>query len=372
MFLTEVGIIKPLIICGGCSFTHSPDSWAQVLGNHRNIHGGYAEEFFNTWKRFGIEVTGADPNIFPDSVYDYWEDGEDLTDYIEVLVVAQGAAGQDLNSRTIRNAIAEARKENPDRHIAVFWQLSGWDRIEMMSYKFGNYWHRELYDNDEHMTSITRNWLNSTTEKEIGGRIDGSARITTPRIYTPEFRYWWKSGGAVPEQWEGTALETYTKEYYGNVWSREHTTIKNLEFIEYTRQFCDIHNVPITIFPGWSHTWARAITLPTLEQTISAFDILERLPEDIVSDIDGFDGIGEWGSQHKIYHCSDWDDHCMDEDVSRELDMLQNVGGSNYEKYYNEVDGKWDAGNHPSPHIHALFCNTWIKPKVKDVLEKFN
>ena len=26
----------------------------------------------------------------------------------------------------------------------------------------------------------------------------------------------------------------------------------------------------------------------------------------------------------------DWDD-CMDEDVSRELDMLQNVGGSNYE-----------------------------------------
>ena len=27
------------------------------------------------------------------------------------------------------------------------------------------------------------------------------------------------------------------------------------------------------------------------------------------------------------------------EDVSRELDMLQNVGGSNYEKYYNEVDG---------------------------------
>ena len=52
--------------------------------------------------------------------------------------------------------------------------------------------------------------------------------------------------------------------------------------------------------------------------------------------------------------------------------MLQNVGGSNYEKYYDKVTGKWDAGNHPSPHIHALFCNTWIKPKVKDVLEKFN
>ena len=64
----EVGIIKPLIICGGCSFTHSPDSWAQVLGNHRDIHGGFAEEFFKTWKQFGIEVTGADPNFFPDSV----------------------------------------------------------------------------------------------------------------------------------------------------------------------------------------------------------------------------------------------------------------------------------------------------------------
>ena len=62
----------------------------------------------------------------------------------------------------------------------------------------------------------------------------------------------------------------------------------------------------------------------------------------------------------------------MDSNVSRELDMLQNVGGSNYEKYYDKVTDKWDAGNHPSPHIHALFCNTWIKPKVKDVLEKFN
>ena len=69
------GIIKPLIICGGCSFTHSPDSWAQVLGNHRDIHDDFAEKFFETWRDFGIEMADADPSIFPDSVYEYWDDG---------------------------------------------------------------------------------------------------------------------------------------------------------------------------------------------------------------------------------------------------------------------------------------------------------
>ncbi len=372
MYLTEVVIIKPLIICGGCSFTHSPDSWAQVLGNHKNIFGDFTEQFFNTWRDFGINKADADPSIFPESVYEYWDDGEDLTDYIEVLVVAQGAAGQELNSRAIRNAIADARKENPRRPIAVFWQLSGWNRLEMLSFRHGNTWHAKLYRDDEHMTSTIRNWLNSTTEKEIEGRIDGSAKLSTPLLFTPEYRYWWKSGGGVPEQWEGTALETFMKDYYGNIWSEEYTAIKNLELIEYTRLYCDERDIPITIFPGWSHTWERALTLPTIEETISGFEILDRMPDDIVSDIDGFGGIGEWGSQYKIYHCTEWDDHYMDSNVSRELDMLQNMGGSNYEKYWDKSTGKWDGGNHPSCHIHALFCNQWIKPKVKNLLEKFN
>ena len=145
VYLTEAEIIKPLIICGGCSFTHAPDSWAQVLGNNRNIHVDFAENFFRTWRDFGIDIAGADPNIFPETVYEYWDDGEDLTDYIDVLVVAQGAAGQDLNGRTIRNAITNVRKESPDRPIAVFWQLSGWDRIEMLSGGNENLWHQKLY-----------------------------------------------------------------------------------------------------------------------------------------------------------------------------------------------------------------------------------
>ena len=122
------------------------------------------------------------------------------------------------------------------------------------------------------------------------------------------------------------------------MFTREHTTIKNLEFIEYTRQFCDIQCINHNYFLVELYL-GKSNNSPTLEQTISKLDILERLPEDIVSDIDGFDGIGEWGPTQNLL--PDWDD-CMDEDVSRELDMLQNVGGSNYEKYYNEVDGKWD------------------------------
>ena len=370
VYSTEAGTIKPLIICGGCSFTHSPDSWAQVLGNHKYIHNDFAGDFFNSWRKYGLEVAGASDSDFAKSVYEYWEDGEDLTDYIEVLVVAQGAAGQDLNGRSVRNAVAAAKKENPDRPIMVFWQLSGWDRIEMMSHKYSTPWHDELYKHDKHMTSVLRPWQNSVTDPDLRGTISGEPIHTTPTPFTPEHRYYWKSGGSVPEQWVGSALEDFTKHYYMDVWTSEFTAVKNLELIEHTRLFCDNLDVPITIFPGWDQTWNRALTLDNIDKQLSAFEILERLPEDIVSDIDGFGGIGEWGSQFLVYDVEQ--SHRIDDTAEHEIDQLQLEGGSNYEKYWNKETNTFDFGNHPSGHIHALFCNQWIKPKVKKFLESIN
>ena len=68
MSLTEDVTIKPLVICGGCSFTHSPDSWANVLGNYREIHNGFARKFFEVWRDAGIKETGADPSILDSAV----------------------------------------------------------------------------------------------------------------------------------------------------------------------------------------------------------------------------------------------------------------------------------------------------------------
>ena len=86
----EDGIIKPLIICGGCSFTHSPDSWAQVLGNNRKDEDCWANDFFKVRRGYGIEQCGVNPDVFPDHVYDYWDEGEYLTDYIDVLISRAG------------------------------------------------------------------------------------------------------------------------------------------------------------------------------------------------------------------------------------------------------------------------------------------
>lgn len=362
--------MKPLIICGGCSFTHSPDSWANILGNFRDIHNGFAQTFFEVWRDAGIHAAGADPSIFPESVYDYWEDGEDLTKYIDVLNVAQGAAGQDLNSRAIRNTITDVLRETPNRPIKVFWQLSGWDRIEMLSNKYAHKWHQELYDNDNHMTSIIRPWLNSVTEHDVEGRVDSTERMYTPTAFRPQERYYWKSGGAVPEQWNNSALEDFTKHYYADVWNTEFTGVKNLEIIEYTRHFCDMRGIPITIFPGWTQTWDTAISLDGIDTEISAFEILDRLPDDIVTDIDGYSGIGEWGHQHMIYYIDEWKDHMRDHSVTPYFNEQQDEGGSNYEKYYE--NGKYLAGMHPSCHIHALFSNNWVKPRVKDFLESID
>lgn len=374
VYLTEEGTIKPLIICGGCSFTHSPDSWAQVLGNNREDgpQVKWAKEFFDVWKKFGIEEAGASPGDFADDLYDYWEDGEDLSSIIDVIVVGQGAAGNDLNSRVIRNVIQAEREKYPNRPIGVFWQLSGWDRIEMLSNQWETTWHEKLYEVDEHMTSVIRPWVHVPSElPQITGHSPYNA--VTPDEFLPKNRYWWKSGGAGYEQWENSPLEDYVKSYYTNVWTREYTAIKNLEHIEYTRMFCDSNNIPITIFPGWSHTWAQAFDLGEVQSMLSAFEILGRLPEDIVTDIPKYHGIGEWATQYEIYTAGyDWDGCFYNDAFKGHVNEIQHLSGSSYEKYYDDKNEKYCVGNHPSCYAHAVFSNKWVKPKVKKMLEQFN
>ncbi len=373
VYSTEVGTIKPLIICGGCSFTHSPDSWAQVLGNNRpEIEGGWAREFFEIWRKFGIEVAGADPSVFADDLYDYWEDGQDITSLVDVLVVGQGAAGNDLNSRVIRNVIQAEREKYPNRPIGVFWQLSGWDRIEMLSNRYEQPWHQDLYDKDEHMTSVIKPWVHAPSEMpQISGHSIYNA--PTPEEFLPKSRYWWKSGGAGWEQWENSDLEDYVKTYYTQVWNQEYTAIKNLEHIEYTRLFCDTRSIPITIFPGWSHTWDQALNLGDIQTKISAFELLGRLPKDIVTDMDGYWGIGEWASQFVIYE-KGWEEGFgwYNEAHKPHVEEKAKLSSSSYEKYWDQEKNIFAAGNHPSCYAHALFSNKWVKPRVLKMMETFN
>ena len=124
--------MKPLIICGGCSFTHSPDSWAQVLGNYKRIWNDQAQFHYGHWKEYGRDVANVNMDHLPDSLYDIWDEGEDITKYADVMVVGQGASGNHLNSRVIRHAI----EQNAGRKIIVLWQLSGWQRKEYAINKF--------------------------------------------------------------------------------------------------------------------------------------------------------------------------------------------------------------------------------------------
>ena len=376
--------MKPLIICGGCSFTHAPDSWAQVLGhsqvsdmkNPDYCEAGpseWAQEFFEGWKQYGIQIAEANPDIFPDNLQEYWDQGEDMSELIDVIVVGQGAAGQELNSRVIRDVIQSELSTNPERKIGVFWQLSGWDRIEMLSNRWDVHWHDELYNMDEHMTSVIRPWIKVPTElAAVTGHISHDPELQPRPEYHPKSRYWWKSGGAEPTQWEGSPLEKFVKHYYEDVWTSEYSAIRNLEIIEYTRGFCDQRNIPITIFPGWDQTWNRGLDVGAIQSMMTPFDMLNRLPHDIVTDIDYYHGIAEWGYQHQIYQGPAEKDVYLDETQEPIVQRIQAEEGSQFEKYWNKETNEFGMGNHPSGHTHAAFCNDWIKPRVKQMLEKFN
>ena len=118
--------MKPLIICGGCSFTHAPDSWAQVLGNYKGIWHDQAQKHHRDWKKYGREIAETNMDHIPDNLYELWEEGEDITKYADVMIVGQGASGNGLNSRVLRHAI----EQNVGRQIIVLWQLSSWSRNE--------------------------------------------------------------------------------------------------------------------------------------------------------------------------------------------------------------------------------------------------
>ena len=65
-----------------------------------------------------------------------------------------------------------------------------------------------------------------------------------------------------------------------------------------------------------------------------------------------------------------------DEKILRNSKPFQNklsyLGSSAYEKYWDEKTQKYEVGNHPSCHAHAMFSHDWITPRVKDMLMKFN
>ena len=167
----------------------------------------------------------------------------------------------------------------------------------------------------------------------------------------------------------GTPLEKFMKHYYEDAYTSEYTMIKNLEAIEYTRTYCDQRDIPLIIFPGWEYTWRGVLTLGQIQSDLSGFEVLDRLPDDIVTDIDGHSGIAEWGRQHRLYYTDIWHDHLYE--IWREdYYQIGDEGGSEYEKYQDR--GVYSSGNHPSCHVHAVFGNEWIKPRVKQMLEVMN
>ena len=48
--------MKPLIICGGCSFTHGPDTWAQVIGNFKGIWNNTAQQNHKMYASIGSTI----------------------------------------------------------------------------------------------------------------------------------------------------------------------------------------------------------------------------------------------------------------------------------------------------------------------------
>lgn len=396
MCLTEGVIIKPLIICGGCSFTHSPDSWAQVLGRNtfdkQRLHNMLvpANEFFKKWKQFGIEIANADPTIFPDDVKEYWDEVEDLSTMIDVIVVAQGAAGNILNSRVIRNFIDHARIKWPNRPIKVFWQLSGWDRHEFVSNIHQSPYHDEILEKHFHQVSNIRPYdklrddlthINGLDNAHIPPRKNDSEN---PHEINSNFnvntRYFIKSGGSVAEQWVETGYGDYFTSYYTDVYNIEQSVINNLEAIEYTKLYCDSKNIDITIFPGWGFCWRRSLVLNEVTNNLYGLEILGRLSSDTISYIDGSYGIAEWGIRHRLYHAPDFEQLGWPTIHNKKLEMVS-PGGSEVEKYFNGIndsqyksatEGQWDSGNHPSVYTHARFADEWIIPQVKEFLEKVN
>ncbi len=378
--LTEDETIKPLIICGGCSFTHAPDSWAQVLGNYKKMWQDSPNHNHRTWIKYGKEVAGVDMSNIPTDIYEVWDEGEDITQYADVMVVGQGAAGNQLNSRIIRNVI----EQNAGRKILVLWQLSGWNRKEYALNHLDTLEYKEIIHDPAslHATSI----LNPVRLRNCS-HIDGfehrhvpqdsfrfheendpeDAPEVTPRHYRKDRRAWLKQGGTY-SGWEDSILYENFKFDSLNLDSMDNQAIRNLETIEYMKLFCESRNVELLTFPGWYWTWDGQFNFDSYDKTLFSKEIFGRLGMDSVNNINGFGGIAEWGLQSEIYSLENAQNKNPKIQLSSGYYFTANETSSIYEKAY--VDGEWWCGNHPSSYNHAKFCNDWLKPEVLKLLDK--
>lgn len=373
--------MKPLIICGGCSFTHSPDSWAQVLGGYKKIWNDQAQYQYGHWKEYGKVVANANMDHLPESIYDLWDEGEDISKYADVLVVGQGASGNQLNSRIIRHAV----EQNEGRQIIVLWQLSSWSRNEYAINRFDSVDYNTIINEHDahHMYSIpyTRRFRNCAHID--GGEHDPGvpagwgydfeetvnenyAGITPPQ-YRAEHRVWLKQGGGYTG-WENRRLFEVFKEDYINLNTPDNQSVKNLENVEYMKLFCESKNVQLLMFPGWYWCWDGMFNFVSSESTLYSKDVLDRVGLSAVDNINNTGGIAEYGIQDELY-CTPDANNPNPEIMLLSGDVYTaNETSSIYEKAKLD-DGTWWCGNHPSGYNHAKFCNKWLKPKVLEMLD---
>lgn len=380
--LTEDVIIKPLIICGGCSFTHGPDTWAQVIGNFKGIWNNTAQQNHETWLEYGKQVCGANLDHVEKDIYNIWDEGADISQYADVINVGQGAAGNGLNSRIIRNII----EQNAGKQIIVLWQLSGWNRKEYPLNRHDTIGYKEIINEPDadQMYSI----VNARRMRNCG-HIDGAEHYPThragwgyrvnedvdwedcpewtPDAYIPEERIWLKQGGT-SDGWQGRYLYDFFKLDDVIVDNIDHQTVRNLETVEYMKLFCESRNVQLLMFPGWYWCWDGMFRLETVERTLYGRDILNRIGLDAVDNIDGFGGIAEWGLQDEVYFSQNFENKNPKVELESGYTFTANETSSVYEKAKH--DNGWWAGNHPSAYTHAKFCNKWLKPKVLKMLDK--
>ena len=373
--------MKPLIICGGCSFTHAPDSWAQVLGNYKKIWNNTAQLNHTSWIKYGREICGANLDQVEPDIYKIWDQGEDITKYAEVMVVGQGASGNGLNSRVIRKAI----EQNAGRKIIVLWQLSGWNRVEYAINKYDTLEYDTIINEEgaKHMTSVVdaerfRNCAHiDGVEYTMPGPAGWGRRINedidqsdhpewTPSQYSPKNRVWLKQGGTY-SGWENSTLYDTFKFESQNLHTPDHQSVINLETIEYMKLFCESRNVQLLMFPGWYWCWEGMFRLDALQSTLISKEVLDRIGISAVDNIDGFNGIAEWGMQHELYQTENYENHNPKIKLENGYAITGNETSSIYEKAY--INGEWWKGNHPSAYIHAKFCNEWLKPKVSKMLD---
>ena len=205
------------------------------------LWGNTPQKNHDAWIKYGREICGENMDNVPKNIYDVWDTGEDITQYADVMIVGQGAAGNELNSRIVRKAI----ELNKGRKIIVLWQLSGWNRKEYAINKYDSMDFDTIYNEEGtmHMYSSTdakrfRNCTHmdgqdhpipSATGFRMNEEVDpNDAPEITPPEYMSTERMWLKGGGS-HSGWEGSVLYDYFKQENETLNTFDNASVRNLE-----------------------------------------------------------------------------------------------------------------------------------------------